>query len=53
MLFVEEAESVRRQLRRGQKVREHNLTVERTGQGQYLEERPTDSDEKVLISIFW
>lgn len=30
------------------RVREHNTNVERTGQGTFLEERPTDFDEKLI-----
>ncbi len=45
VLFVEEATSVERQLRRGREVREHNGEVRRTGMGELLEERATDYDE--------
>ncbi|MEI6107076.1 MAG: nucleoside monophosphate kinase [Opitutae bacterium] len=45
VLFVDEKESVARQLNRGQKVKVHNAEVRRTGQGQLHEERATDFDE--------
>ncbi len=45
VLFVDERESVARQLKRGRQVREHNEEVRRTGIGELLEERPTDYDE--------
>ena len=45
VLFVDENESVRRQLSRGTKVRAHNEEVERSGIGEKREERPTDFDE--------
>ena len=47
VLYVDETESVRRQMLRGTKVREHNATVTRTGQGQLIRERVTDTDERV------
>jgi adenylate kinase len=45
VLFVDEAESVARQLKRGREVRAHNEEVARAGVGELLEERPTDSSE--------
>jgi adenylate kinase len=45
VLFVDEATSVARQLRRGIDVRAHNKEVRRTGIGQPLEERATDFDK--------
>ena len=45
VLFVDEATSVSRQLRRGVEVRAHNKEVHRTGIGELLEERATDFDE--------
>jgi len=45
VLFVDEAESVARQLKRGREVRAHNEEVARAGVGEPLEERPTDSSE--------
>ncbi|MBL62838.1 MAG: adenylate kinase [Opitutae bacterium] len=46
MLFVDEAESVRRQLVRGQKAMAHNAEVEASGVGQKWEVRVTDLDEE-------
>lgn len=45
VLFVDEKESVARQLKRGREIRVHNEEVRRTGIGELLEERPTDYDE--------
>jgi adenylate kinase len=45
VLFVDEKESVARQLKRGRSVKAHNDEVRRTGQGQLQEERVTDFDE--------
>jgi adenylate kinase len=45
VLFVDEATSVARQLRRGVEVRAHNKEVRRTGIGHLLEERSTDFDK--------
>ncbi|MBT8045423.1 MAG: nucleoside monophosphate kinase, partial [Verrucomicrobiae bacterium] len=45
ILFVDEAESIARQLKRGREVIAHNEEVKRTGQGELLEERPTDTNE--------
>ncbi|PTY08894.1 adenylate kinase [Opitutaceae bacterium EW11] len=45
VLFVDEKESVARQLKRGREVREHNDEVRRSGVGELWEERPTDYDE--------
>jgi adenylate kinase len=45
VLFVDEATSVARQLRRGIDVRAHNKEVRRTGIGHLLEERSTDFDK--------
>jgi adenylate kinase len=45
VLFVDESESVARQLSRGRKTIAHNEEVQRTGVGQLLEDRPTDHDE--------
>ena len=45
VLFVDEATSVARQLRRGVDVRSHNEEVRRTGIGVLQEERATDFDE--------
>lgn len=45
VLFVDEKESVARQIKRGREVREHNLEVRRSGMGELLEERATDLSE--------
>jgi adenylate kinase len=45
VLFVDEATSVARQLRRGVEVRAHNKEVRRTGIGHLMEERSTDFDK--------
>ena len=47
VLFVDEKESVARQLKRGREVKAHNEEVRRTGEGELLEERATDFDEKL------
>ncbi|MBD5778225.1 nucleoside monophosphate kinase [Pelagicoccus sp. NFK12] len=46
MLFIDEKESVARQLKRGREIIEHNEEVERTGIGEPKEYRATDSDPK-------
>lgn len=46
MLFIDEKESVERQLKRGREVLLNNEDVERTGIGSLLECRATDSDPK-------
>jgi adenylate kinase len=45
VLFVDEAESVNRQLKRGRQVISHNEEVNRSGVGELWEERPTDFNE--------
>jgi len=47
VLFVDENESVRRQLKRGTEVLVHNEEVRRSGIGTLKEERPTDFDENL------
>jgi adenylate kinase len=42
VLFVEEHDSVERQLKRGQQIKQHNMEVERTGVGKLQELRVTD-----------
>jgi adenylate kinase len=44
VLFVDEAESIARQLKRGQEVLAHNEEVRRSGLGEIWEERATDFD---------
>ena len=45
VLFVDEAESVARQMKRGRDVKAHNEEVRRSGMGELKEERATDFDE--------
>lgn len=45
VLFVDEKESIARQLKRGRETRIHNEEVLRTGVGSLWEDRPTDHDE--------
>jgi adenylate kinase len=45
VLFVDEKESIARQLKRGRETRIHNEEVQRTGVGNLWEDRPTDHDE--------
>ncbi len=45
VLFVEERESIARQLKRGRETIAHNEEVQRTGVGRMVEDRPTDHDE--------
>lgn len=45
VLFVDEKESVARQLKRGREIRAHNEEVRRSGIGDLQEERATDYDE--------
>jgi adenylate kinase len=45
VLFVDEKESIARQLKRGRETRLHNEEVVRTGIGELREDRPTDHDE--------
>lgn len=47
VLFVDESESVARQLNRGREIIAHNEEVKRTGSGELLEERPTDTNEEL------
>jgi adenylate kinase len=45
VLFVDEKESIARQLKRGRQTTQHNEEVARTGIGSLWEDRPTDHDE--------
>ena len=47
VLFVDEAESVARQLKRGRQTIAHNEEVTRSGDGELWEERPTDFNEEL------
>ncbi len=49
VLFVDEKESVARQLKRGRETRAHNHEVRSSGRGELWEERATDFDEKLAI----
>jgi len=44
VLYIDNNDSVERQLQRGREVLEHNRTVRETGTGKLKEERPTDVD---------
>jgi len=47
LLFVDEAESIARQMHRGRQVAAHNEEVKASGSGELMEERPTDFDEEL------
>ncbi len=47
VLFVDEKESIARQLKRGRETRTHNEEVARSGVGELMEDRPTDHDESL------
>lgn len=47
VLFVDERESVARQLKRGEETKAHNEEVARTGVGELAEDRPTDHDPEL------
>jgi adenylate kinase len=47
VLFVDERESIARQLKRGRETKAHNDEVRRSGIGELLEDRPTDHDESL------
>jgi adenylate kinase len=47
VLFVDEPESIARQLKRGRQVIAHNEEVNRSGIGELWEERPTDFNESL------
>jgi adenylate kinase len=53
VLFVDEKESVSRQLKRGAYALAHNAEVRRTGHGVLLEERATDFDEHLARRRYW
>ncbi|MEM9026446.1 MAG: nucleoside monophosphate kinase [Verrucomicrobiota bacterium] len=44
VLFIDEKESVKRQVSRGMKALEHNENVKASGEGEILDVRPTDTD---------
>ncbi len=45
VLFIDEKESIARQLKRGRETKAHNEEVARSGVGELMEDRPTDHDE--------
>jgi len=47
VLFVDETESIARQIKRGRQVIAHNEEVKRSGIGELWEERPTDFSEEL------
>ena len=47
VLFVDEAEAIARQLKRGRQTIAHNEEVNKTGVGELWEERPTDFSEEL------
>ncbi|MEM9237439.1 MAG: nucleoside monophosphate kinase [Verrucomicrobiota bacterium] len=47
VLFVDEAESIARQLKRGSETLEHNAEVRQSGMGELWEERATDFDPEL------
>jgi adenylate kinase len=52
VLFVDEKESVRRQIHRGQQAQEHNDEVQESGVGNIHELRPTDLDPQAAINRY-
>lgn len=52
VLFIDEKESVKRQLNRGRETMEHNAEVAETGVGEKLELRPTDLDPKAALNRY-
>ncbi|PXA03166.1 adenylate kinase [Coraliomargarita sinensis] len=52
VLFIDEKESVERQLNRGRETMSHNAEVEETGIGEKMELRPTDLDPKAALNRY-
>ncbi len=52
VLFVDEKESVKRQLYRGEQARIHNEEVEESGDGELMEVRPTDLDPAAALNRY-
>jgi len=52
VLFVDEKESVRRQLYRGEQARIHNEEVRESGDGELMEVRPTDLDPVAALNRY-
>jgi adenylate kinase len=46
VLYIDEPESVRRQVLRGRQAQENNLRVRESGEGELMEVRPTDTSEE-------
>ncbi len=52
VLFVDEKESVKRQLQRGREAQEHNAEVEESGIGESVEVRATDLDPQAALNRY-
>jgi adenylate kinase len=52
VLFVDEKESVRRQLNRGREAEAHNAEVEESGDGELWDLRPTDLDPQAALNRY-
>jgi len=52
VLFVDEKESVKRQLNRGRQAMAHNAEVSETGIGEMIELRPTDLDPRAALNRY-
>lgn len=52
VLFIDQNESVRRQLQRGQEIKDHNRKVEDSGMGEKQELRKTDTSEQAAIERY-
>jgi adenylate kinase len=52
VLFVDEKESVKRQMQRGLEAQAHNQEVEDTGIGEKVEVRPTDLDSQAAVNRY-
>jgi adenylate kinase len=52
VLFIDEKESVKRQLHRGRETMSHNAEVTETGVGEMMELRPTDLDPSAALNRY-
>lgn len=52
VLFVDEKESVKRQVKRGRRAVEHNQEVRESGDGELQEVRPTDLDPEAALNRY-
>ena len=52
VLFIDQNESVRRQINRGEKAIQHNMEVKASGVGNIIEVRPTDLDPEACINRY-